>query len=160
MLKLLDFSLLNRGRLETAPTQTKSALDRIIPQSLVKLSWQDPRVPPLLLKKYENNQLPNPEEIQIEMEKAWGFDLYHRSSLMLVRFDRDFHARYIDGTFRHHTFESVDYNTAKALLQQENQQQEQKQALLKILHSCSPTDVYYKVKYRVDDNNVIMRLRA
>ncbi len=63
-------------------------------------------------------------------------------------------------SLRHYTFESVDYNTAKALLQQKIQQLEQKQSLLKILYSCSPTDIYYKAKYRIDDNNVIMRLRA
>lgn len=135
-------------------------LDRIVPESLIKLSWQDPRVPALLLNRYKNDRLPHPEEIQIEMENAWGFDFYNKSSLMLVRFERDFHDRYIDGTFRHYTFEQVNYNTAKALLQKEIQQLEQKQSLLKILHSCSPTDIYYKAKYRIDDNNVIMRLRA
>lgn len=46
------------------------------------------------------------------------------------------------------------------LTEQEIQQLNQKQLLLKILHSCSPTDIYYKAKYRIDDNNVIMRLRA
>lgn len=135
-------------------------LDRIIPESLRELSWQDPRIPPLLLEKYHKNQLPNPEQIQLEMENAWGFDFYNKSSLMLIRFDRDFHDRYIDGTFRHHTFEQVKYNAAKALLEKEIQQLEQKRSLLEILRFCSPTDIYYKAKYRVNDNNVIMRLRA
>lgn len=135
-------------------------LDRIRCKRLVELSWSDPRVPQLLLEKYQSKQLPSPEEVKTNMEKAWGFDFYRKSSLMLLRFDRDFHDRYIQGTFRHDTFTSVTYDEATNLLQQETQNPEQQQSLLEILQSRSRSDAYYKAIYRVNDNNVVMRLRA
>lgn len=99
------------------------------------------------------------------MSKAWGFDFYLPSQLMLIRFDRDFGDRYVKGTERHETFKEISYQQAQNLIKQKIKQPEQKQALLKILVNRSQEDAYYQVfiryqdeKYR--DNNVIMRLRA
>lgn len=99
------------------------------------------------------------------MSKAWGFDFYLPSQLMLIRFDRDFGDRYVKGTERHETFKEISYQQAQNLIKQKIKQPEQKQALLKILVNRSREDAYYQVfiryqdeKYR--DNNVIMRLRA
>jgi len=37
---------------------------------------------------------------------------------------------------------------------------EEKSQLLKVFYSRSPEDIYCRVNYRTDDNNVVMRLRA
>lgn len=94
------------------------------------------------------------------MAKAWGFDFYLPRKLMLLRFDREFHDRYIHGTFRHQTFKSVKYQQAEQLIRQHTPQLEQQQRLLTVLKSRPRQDAYYQVYYREDDTNVGMRLRA
>jgi CRISPR-associated protein (TIGR03985 family) len=94
------------------------------------------------------------------MAKAWGFDFYLPRKLMLLRFDREFHDRYIQGTFRHETFNRVNYQQAEQLIRQHTPQQQQQQTLLKVLKSRSHEDVYYQVYYREVDTNMKMRLRA
>jgi CRISPR-associated protein (TIGR03985 family) len=111
------------------------------------------------LQKCDRQSLPHPDYIAIEMSKAWGFDFYLTSQLMLLRFDRNFHDRYIQNTFRHETFEAISYKQAKNLIQKNTQQPEQ-QTLLKILENRSDKDAYYRLYYRHGDNNVSMRIRA
>lgn len=132
-------------------------LDRI--QKMSPMQWSDPKVPKLLLQHYQKRSLPTPEYIEIEMTKAWGFDFYLPAQPMLIRFNRDFHDRYIQGTFRHDTFTKISYPAAKQLIQQQTSLSEGK-ALLQILQSRSPQDAYYRVDYRVGDTNVGQRLRA
>ncbi|MBD2471725.1 TIGR03985 family CRISPR-associated protein [Nostoc sp. FACHB-145] len=140
-------------------------LDRI--QKMIPLSWDNSGLPLNLCQHYQSHTLhtlPSPDYIAVEMSKAWGFDFYLPSQLMLMRFDRDFGDRYVKGTERHETFEEISYQQAQNLIKQKIKPPEQ-QALLKILANRSPQDAYYQVfiryqdeKYR--DNNVIMRLRA
>lgn len=136
-------------------------LDRI--QKMTPLSWDNSQLP-LNLRQCHRHTLPSPDYIALEMSKAWGFDFYLPSQLMLMRFERDFGDRYVKGTERHETFEEISYQQAQKLIKQKIKQPEQ-QTLLKILANRSPEDAYYQVfiryqdeKYR--DNNVIMRLRA
>jgi CRISPR-associated protein (TIGR03985 family) len=79
---------------------------------------------------------------------------------MLIRFNRTFHDRYIQGTFRHDTFTRIAYDVANQLIQQQVSDLAQHEALLHVLHARSPNDVYYQVHYRVGDTNVGQRLRA
>jgi len=57
---------------------------------------------------------------------------------MLLRFDREFHDRYIQDTFRHDTFEPVSYQQAERLIRQHTRQPQQQQALLTVLQSALP----------------------
>ena len=132
-------------------------LDRI--QQMHELDWTDEDIPQLLLKHYPHS-LPNSDYIREQMEQAWGFDFYEPPKLMLLRFKREFHDRYVQGTFRHDTFKPVSYQQAEQLIRQYTPQQERQQALLKVLQSRERSDAYYCVRYRDDDTNVRMRLRA
>jgi len=131
-------------------------LDRI--QQMTRLVWTDPGIPQFLLQRFQQTTLPSPDYIEVEMAKAWGFDFYRPPRLMLLRFDREFHDRYIQDTFRHDTFEPVTYKQAERLIRQHTQQHQQ--ALLKVLQSRPPQDAYYQVYYREGDRDVGLRLRA
>jgi CRISPR-associated protein (TIGR03985 family) len=132
-------------------------LDRI--QQMNELDWADEDIPHLLLKRYPHS-LPNPDYIREQMEQAWGFDFYEPPKLMLLRFKQEFHDRYVQGTFRHDTFKRVSHQQAEQLIRQHTPQQERQQVLLNILQSRPRSDSYYCVRYRDDDTNVKMRLRA
>lgn len=133
-------------------------LDRI--QQMIHLEWEDPGIPQLLRERHSQNIL-KPDHVQDQMVKAWGFDFYLPRKLMLLRFDREFHDRYIQDTFRHDTFNCVvNYQQVEQLIRQYTPQQQQQQALLTVLKSRSRKDAYYQVYYREVDTNVKMRLRA
>ncbi|MBD2297916.1 TIGR03985 family CRISPR-associated protein [Nostoc sp. FACHB-190] len=124
------------------------------------LEWSDARVPQFLLDKYHHNTLPKPAEVQEAIKQVWGFDFYQPSGLMLLRFNRDFHDSYIKDTFRHETFNLVKSNKQIIeLVKKSASNSAQEKYLLEVLQRY-PQDAYYTAKYRVNDNNVIMRLRA
>lgn len=133
-------------------------LDRI--QNLSPLQWTDPYLPQVLLLHHQKRSLPTPDYIETEMAKAWGFDFYLPAQPMLIRFNRDFHDRYIQGTFRHDTFQEITYRAAEGLIQRQCSDPAQRSSLLQVLHHRSPDDAYYRVNYRVGDTNVGHRLRA
>ncbi len=138
-------------------------LDRI--QSITPCEWNHPKIPLSLQQCYRQLSLPSPDYIVVEMSKAWGFDFYLPSTLMLLRFDRDFSDRYIKDTERHDTFEEITYQQAQRLIERHVAQSQQKQNSPDVLTNCSPDDAYYQVFIRYQDskhrdNNVIMRLRA
>lgn len=130
-------------------------LDRI--QRMLSLEWTNPGIPQPLLQRYRQENLPSPDYIEVEMAKAWGFDFYLKPQLMLLRFDQEFHDRYIQDTFRHDTFQRVSYRQAEQLIQQHAPQQPE---LLRLLQSRPHQDAYYQVYYREGDTNVELRLRA
>jgi CRISPR-associated protein (TIGR03985 family) len=132
-------------------------LDRI--QKITPIKWSNSAVPLVLQQRYQKRQLPSPEEIEKLMSEAWGFDFYLQPRLMVLRFDREYHDRYIQHTVRHETFKAIAYQQAQRLIQQ-HAPQAQKQALKKVLATRSPQDAYYRVQYRHGDHNVMMRLRA
>ncbi|MBD2384739.1 TIGR03985 family CRISPR-associated protein [Cylindrospermum sp. FACHB-282] len=133
-------------------------LDRI--QQITPIKWTNTAIPQILQQRYNKATLPNPEEIEGQLSKAWGFDFYLQSQLMLLRFVRNYHDRYIQHTFRHETFQAISYQQAQRLIRQHTPQLPQQQALLKVLAARSHEDAYYRVNYRHGDNNVMMRLRA
>lgn len=93
------------------------------------------------------------EKIESPLQEAYGFDFYLKSTEMILRFNRDFHDRYIKNTFRHRTFEQI-------LTEDQFDESIYKYPNLKASLAKCPNDAYYKIKYRINDNTVIMRLRA
>ncbi|MGB3511897.1 MAG: TIGR03985 family CRISPR-associated protein [Microcoleaceae cyanobacterium] len=132
-------------------------LDRI--QNLTLLQWDNPNIPQFLFQHYQNQTLPIPDYIQEQMGAAWGFDFYSPSQLMVLRFERDFHDRYLRNTFRHHTFQLINYQQVEKLIQQ-NTPPAHQQHLLTVFKSRNRHDAYYRAYYRENDTNVKMRLRA
>jgi CRISPR-associated protein (TIGR03985 family) len=94
------------------------------------------------------------------MALAWGFDFQEDAATLILRFDRVFHNKFIADTFRHQTFEPIANITAvKRLLTTEVTDP----LLLEKLNSrikLHPNDAYYQAQIRLNDNNIIMRLRA
>jgi CRISPR-associated protein (TIGR03985 family) len=130
-------------------------LDKI--EQVTPLNWHDTNLPNGL--KQRQQTLPKPDYISLQMQKAWGFDFYLPAMPMLLRFERTFHDRYIQGTFRHQTFKQLSPSQVKQMIQACGNAEEQ-QALLTIVQSRSTTDAYYGVMYRAGDTNVELRLRA
>jgi len=129
-------------------------LDRI--QKLQELTWSDTAVPESLRQHYQQG-IPHPTYIQNAIAEAWGFDFYLPSSQMLLRFEQDFHDKYIQDTFRHETFTRINLLAVEQIIKKSAPSQQE--LLLKVFQR-HPDDCYYTAKYRVTDNNVVMRLRA
>lgn len=129
-------------------------LDKI--EQMEPLGWDDAALPRLLRQR--QTTLPTPEYIQSQMREAWGFDFYLPVQLLLLRFEQDFHARYINGTFRHQTFERLSYAQVLQVIKQ--RPQSEREQLLAIVQRRSEQDAYYQVRYRMGDTNVGLRLRA
>jgi CRISPR-associated protein (TIGR03985 family) len=132
-------------------------LDRL--RSLNKLEWSNSDIPDALKKQNQRNKLPSFHDIQEQLDTALGFDFNRESALMLLRFNADYHQRYIKDTVRHNTFKMISTVEATELIENSQETKEKKQQLLKILKNF-PKDAYYKLQYRVGDNNVFMRLLA
>jgi CRISPR-associated protein (TIGR03985 family) len=142
----------------TGLTWRNYRLDRI--KILKPLTWQDPQIPVALHAAFKANALPTPDYIQEQMADAWGFDFYQPDELMIVRFDDWFDVGYVRDTMRHETFLPVDYHQVKSLVETQVKNLQQRQAILKIWQTRSPHDAYYQVRYRQNDPNVLLRLRA
>ncbi len=133
-------------------------LDRI--QALEYLDWEDESIPLDLIEKcrdIDDNELIY--DIENGVEEAYGFDIEQPIQLMLMRFDRDFHDRYIKNTWRHNTFKLVDPNKINGLLNKSGLNTSDR-SLIETRIKSYPQDAYYTMNYRVGDNSVIMRLRA
>ena len=132
-------------------------LDRI--QDLEELSWNSSLVPPGLKLRYLQHELPIPDEIQLRMAEAWGFDYYQPKDVLLVRFDQVWDQRYIRNSLRHPTFERIGYEQAQKLIAH-TLRGDLRQQMLDLLDSRSEQDAYYRAIYRRNDPNVKQRLRA
>ncbi|MBW4505031.1 MAG: TIGR03985 family CRISPR-associated protein [Scytonematopsis contorta HA4267-MV1] len=130
-------------------------LDRI--QNVQQLEWTDSNIPEVLLKEYPD-KLKTPEYIREEISDVWGYDFYEKRRLLVLRFERDFHDLYVEGTFRHENFQKISYKTVKEIINK--QPSLEKEALIQVLEKRSPNDAYYKVFYRDKDVNIIHRLRS
>ncbi|NEP02463.1 MAG: TIGR03985 family CRISPR-associated protein [Symploca sp. SIO2E9] len=131
-------------------------LERIT--ELKKMSGYTPNLPWTQSEIINHPEKYSPNYIQQELDSAYGFDFYENSALMLLRFEANFAQRYIDNSFRHPTFEKLDsYQDAKSLIEQLDLPNRQK--LLAHIDQY-PDAAYYTLRYRQNDNNVIMRLRA
>jgi CRISPR-associated protein (TIGR03985 family) len=143
-------------------------LERIL--NLGKLSWDDSPIAQSLKSEIYSGDRVNypytPEYIHEQLELAYGFSFYREAKTMLLRFEPDYECRYIKNTVRHQTFEKVeDVKEVKYLLLEQIKietdpvlKERQKQLLDKVM--LNPEDAYYKLRYRVGDNDVIMRLRS
>jgi CRISPR-associated protein (TIGR03985 family) len=138
----------------------KYRLDRIISKRLEHLDWQDPRIPQLLREQYVENRLPTPKTVNAMLKDAWGCDFYKETTLMVLRFEREFHQSYIQGISIHEKFTAIDRDRAATLIKQHTRNPEERQTLLEIFYSRPTTDIYYEVYYRVTDYYVVRWLRA
>lgn len=138
----------------------KYRLDRIISKHLERLAWNDPRVPQLLREKYQDNQLPTSRTVKEMLREAWGCDFYKEKALMILRFNQDFHQRYIQGISIHEKFTFLNSEQVIKIIKQNTPNPQQQQALLETLQSRPNTDAYYQVDYRNTDYYVIRWLRA
>lgn len=132
-------------------------LDRI--SAINPMTWDSTNVPPDLQKRYQSQTLPIPDEIEMAMDDAWGFDYYQPIQYLILRFDPVWDARYIQGTVRHTTFQKISYDQVERLIRQ-HLQGEPQQHMLKVLHQRSVDDAYYQAQFRQNDPNVRQRLRA
>lgn len=133
-------------------------LDRV--QKITELTWDDPNIPDFLYKAYRNHTLTHPDYIAVECEKAWGFDFYQPAAVMILRFEPKFAAGYIHNSDRHATFKPIAYEEITTFLTGCGYEQSDAKTMAEILNKRSPQDAYYRAYYRVDDVNVIQRLRA
>lgn len=133
-------------------------LERI--KSFIFVDWSNRIIPPQMLNKYLNNQLPEPQDVEREISAAWGFEINKPPRLMLLRFNRDYHQRYIHNTFRHHTFTQIKSpnQLSQIIHHYTNNHQEEKMLNTIVKKYCN--DAYYSVIYRANDHNIIMRLLA
>lgn len=129
-------------------------LDKI--EQMQQLDWDDLAVPALLRQR--RTTLPTPDYTRQQMREAWGFDFYLPAHLMLLRFEQEFHERYIQDTFRHQTFKRLSYAQVMRMIKQLPELEHER--LLPIIQQRSEQDAYYRVRYRMGDTNVGLRLRA
>ena len=137
-------------------------VDRI--QSIRKLDWNN-RIPKAindyLQKASEDSRKRDmtldeyliSEKVEYPLQVAYGFDFYLESTETILRFNQDFHNRYIKNTFRHVTFKRI-------LTEEQLEESIYKHPNLRSSMQKYPDDAYYKMEYRINDNTVIMRLRA
>lgn len=131
-------------------------LDQI--KEIIKLSWQDSQLPFSETKftKKANNYDPN--YIQQQLEKAYGFDFYQPKALALLKFEPDFAQRYINNSFRHDTFEKIEEIEEVISIIEQEDLREKSQLINKVKQASHYS--YYLLTYRQNDNSVIMRLRS
>jgi CRISPR-associated protein (TIGR03985 family) len=126
-------------------------IDRI--KKIDTLDWHSDMIPQGMYDECfdTNDQDLITDEIERELYSAYGFDFYQGKKEMIIRFNQDFNDRFIEKTFRHDEFREISFDVAQKLIKPDCPR----------LSSDSVQDyVYYKLPYRVDDNTVIMRLRA
>ncbi|MBK1986915.1 TIGR03985 family CRISPR-associated protein [Sphaerospermopsis aphanizomenoides BCCUSP55] len=133
-------------------------LDRIASEKLQILAWGDPAIPKQLKEMWHIGNLPTPEYVQSELEKAWGFNFYLKRELLIIRFPSAFAHWYVDNTFRHHSFRRIAFEKLPNLITT-NIPAAQQQEILGILKQRNNQDVYYMAWIRTGDINVLMRLR-
>ncbi|PZV22066.1 MAG: TIGR03985 family CRISPR-associated protein [Leptolyngbya sp.] len=134
-------------------------LDRIRSPRLRVLPWGDPQVPTPLKHMRDMGQLPTPDQVQAQLDAAWGFNFYLPRALLVLRFPPEFARWYVQDTVRHPTFAAVAYPDLKALVQTQVAHAPERAAILQVLAQRPPTDAYYWGWMRVGDVNVTMRLR-
>ena len=136
-------------------------IDKI--QRLKELSSlsNDINIPQNFIEKCYGKYPPNPDDIKDKMSVVWGFDIYKPQALLILRFDQYFYGNYIQGTERDEMFQKITRRQVEKLIKSytPTASVEQKK-LISTVQSRSERDVYCKIYFRVDDNNIVMRLRA
>ncbi|MBD2605913.1 TIGR03985 family CRISPR-associated protein [Scytonema hofmannii FACHB-248] len=136
-------------------------LDRILQLDEFQKDIDEVNIPKHFVDKCQGKYPPSPDDIKHKMSVAWGFDIYKPQELLVLRFEQYFYGNYILGTERDEMFTKISRQKVEALVKSYTPAAsiEQKN-LLSIVQSRSDSDIYCKVDYRKDDNNIIMRLRA
>lgn len=134
-------------------------LDRITSDALKVMAWGDPNIPKQLKDLWRCGELPQPEDVQEELARAWGFNFYLPRELMILRFPAKFAHWYVDHTVRHPTFKAIAYSQLPTMIRDQIPDRHQRQQLLKVIMNLSPEDSYYYCWIRNGDVNVTMRLR-
>lgn len=136
-------------------------LDRILKLEELPNNFENFNIPKHFIDKCYGKYPPTPDEIKDKMSATWGFDIYKPQELLVLRFEQYFHSNYVAGTERDEMFKKITRNQVEKLIRSYTPTAsiEQKN-LLATVQSRSLNDIYCKVDYRVDDNNIVMRLRA
>ena len=136
-------------------------LDRIIKLEELPKNINDINIPKDFVDKCYGKYPPTPDDIKEKMSSVWGFDIYKPHELLLLRFDQYFYGNYIQGTERDEMFHKISRQQVEKLVKSYTPvaSKEQKSLILTV-QSRSENDIYCKVDYRVNDNNIVMRLRA
>ncbi|KAB8331160.1 TIGR03985 family CRISPR-associated protein [Scytonema tolypothrichoides VB-61278] len=136
-------------------------LDRILTLDELPKNVDDANIPKQFLNKCQGKYPPTPDDIKEKMSAAWGFDIYQPQELLVLKFDQYFYGNNIKGTEREEMFTQISLQQVEKLVKSYTPlaSTEQK-SLLSTLQSRSEKDIYCKVDYRVNDNNIVMRLRA
>ena len=136
-------------------------IDKIIALDELLDDFDNPNIPKSFLAKCYGKYPPNPDEIKEQMSAVWGFDIHKPQALLVLRFNRYFYSNYIEGTERDEMFQKITRRQVEKLIISYTPAAsiEQKKVLATVT-SRSESDIYCKINYRVDDNNIVMRLRA
>lgn len=134
-------------------------LDRIQSQQLRILPWGDPAVPNELRTLWRSGSLPQPEFVQHCLEEAWGFNFYLPKSPMILRFPAKFAQDYVTHTYRHPTFQAIDYSQILNWLAKSLDSNLNLTIIQTLLQTKSPQDSYFRAWVRLGDINIVMRLR-
>ena len=136
-------------------------LDRIT--NIKTVEWDAPKIPPDLKQQLSNclQEKYIPEYITNSSLEALGLDFYQPIATMLLRFPQQYHENYIENTLRHITFKQIDTKNRVNLNKLFNKNLDSQSAIaLQQKMARFPQDAFYRLNYRVNDNDVIMRLRA
>jgi len=134
-------------------------LDRIRSSRVKVLPWGDPTVPEALKALRQAGQLPTPEQVNAQLEEAWGFNFYLPKGLLIMRFAPEFARWYVQDTVRHETFAPVEYGGLAGLVKTHVAAKDERAQLLELVAQRPATDAYYWGWIRLGDINVTMRLR-
>ncbi|NJO60347.1 MAG: TIGR03985 family CRISPR-associated protein [Richelia sp. RM2_1_2] len=136
-------------------------IDKIIALDELSDNFDNTNIPKHFLAKCHGKYPPNPDEIKEQMSAVWGFDIHKPQALLVLRFNRYFYGNYIEGTERDEMFDKITRKQVEKLIKSYTSTASIKQKqLIFTVQSRSEHDVYCKIYYRVDDNNIVMRLRA
>ena len=135
-------------------------LDRIVGEVLV-LDWGDQRVPAELRSR--RSLLPGVGEVRSALAAAWGFTFYEERVLLLMRFDREFARRYVDGTVRHETFLPIAFEAIPGVIARDIRDVEERAMVSRVWRRLAEIgrsgDRFYRAWVRPSDINLVMRLR-
>jgi len=136
-------------------------LDRIIKFEQLQQEVDYTDIPKYFLSKCQGKYPPSPDDIKNEMSDAWGFDIYKPQELLVLRFNQYFYSYYIAGTERDEMFKKISCQQVEKLIKSYTTTELARQKyLLSTVQSRGEKDIYCQVYYRVNDNNIVMRLRA
>jgi CRISPR-associated protein (TIGR03985 family) len=140
-------------------------LDRIL--SIQPLDWTDASLPATWRSKSSaasSQELPRlfaektSDYVQQEVAAALGIEIHRPIAPLLLRFDRYFYGNYIANTERAKLFAEMSFEQAERRFQADPEVSSQ--GLFFAGGARDSPSVFCLAQHRLDDNNVVMRLRA